>query len=65
MLLLFKLFRVERFNMTNNTFCIYHTDYNNTILGDKMYHLIDSAFFFVFHLTHKLFLYKNVNLEHI
>ena len=62
--------------MTNNTFCIYQNDYNNTVLGDKMYHLTDSAFFFVlkrcylsnstfFHLTHNLFLYKNVNLVHI
>ena len=33
--------------MTNNTFCIYLNDYNNTVLGYKMYHLADSAFFFV------------------
>ena len=33
--------------MTNNTFCIYQNDYNNTVLADKMYHLTDSAFFFV------------------
>ena len=33
--------------MTNNTFCIYQNDYNNTVLGYKMYHLTDSAFFFV------------------
>ena len=33
--------------MTNNTFCIHQNDYNNTVLGDKMYHLTDSAFFFV------------------
>ena len=46
-LILLKLFRVKRCNMTNNTFCIYQNDYNNTVLGDKMYHLTDSAFFFV------------------
>ena len=62
--------------MTNNNFCIYQNDYNNTELGDKMYHLTDSSFFFVlkrmlfvkkhlFHLTHNLFLYKNVDLVHI
>ena len=32
--------------MTNNTFCIYQNDYNNTVLGDIRYHLTDSAFFF-------------------
>ena len=42
-----KLIRVKRCYMTNNTFCIYQNDYNNTVLGDKMYHLTDSAFFFV------------------
>ena len=33
--------------MTCNTFCIYQNDYNNTVLGDKMYNLTDSAFVFV------------------
>ena len=33
--------------MTNITICIYQNDYNNTVLGDKMYHLTDSALFFV------------------
>ena len=47
MLLLLNLFRVKRRYMTNNTFCIYQNDYNNTVLDDKMYHLTDSAFFFV------------------
>ena len=76
MLLLLKLFRVKRCYMTNNTFCICQNDYNNTFLGDKMYHLTDSAFFFVlkrvlfakhpfFHLTHNLFLYKTVDLVHM
>ena len=46
-LLLLNLFRVKRCYMTNNTFCIYQNDYNNTVLGDKMYHLTDSALFFV------------------
>ena len=46
-LLLLNLFRVKRCYMTNNIFCIYQNDYNNTVLGDKMYHLTDSAFFFV------------------
>ena len=46
MLLLLNLFRVKRCYMTNNTFCIYQNDYNYTVLGDKMYHLTDSAFFF-------------------
>ena len=40
-----KRIRVKRCYMTNNTFCIYQNDYNNTVLGDKMYHLTDSAFF--------------------
>ena len=44
---LLNLFRVKRCYMTNNTFNIYQNDYNNTVLGDKMYHLTDSAFFFV------------------
>ena len=58
--------------MTNTTFCIYQNDYNYTVLGDKMYHLTDSAFLFwkrcylsnntFFHFTHNLFLYKNVDL---
>ena len=30
--------------MTNNTFCIYQNDYNNTIFGDKRYNLTDSTF---------------------
>ena len=47
MLLLLKLFRDKRCYMTNDTFCIYQNDYNNTVFGDKMYHLTDSAFFFV------------------
>ena len=62
--------------MTNNTFCIYQNHYNNTVLGDKMYYLTDSAFFFVlkkvifikyhlFHLTQILLLYINVDLVHI
>ena len=44
---------------------------NNTVLGDKMYHLTDNAFFFcfekgaIFHLKYNLFLYKNVDLVHI
>ena len=46
-LLLLKLFRVKRCFMTNNNFCIYQNDYNNTVLGDKMYHLTDIAFSFV------------------
>ena len=46
-LLLLNLFRVKRCYMTNNNFCIYQNDYNNTVLGDKMYHLTDSTFFFV------------------
>ena len=33
--------------MTNNTFWIFQNDYNNTELGDKMYHLTDGSFFFV------------------
>ena len=45
-LLLLNLFIVKRCYITNNTFCIYQNDYNNTGLGDKMYHLTDSAFFF-------------------
>ena len=54
--------------MINNTFCIYQNDYNNTVLGDLMYNLTDSAFFCFekgaicqiapFYLTHNLFLYK-------
>ena len=54
--------------MTNNNFCIYQNYYNITVLGDKMYHLTDSAFFHCFeffHLTHNLFLYKKVNSVHI
>ena len=47
MLLLLKLFKVKRCYMTNDTFYIYQNDYNNTVLGDKMYHLTDSAFFVV------------------
>ena len=58
--------------MTNNTFCIYQYDYNNTVLGDKRYHLTDSTLFFVlkkgvicqiifFYLTHNLFLYEHVD----
>ena len=72
-LLLLKLFRVKRCYMTNNTFCIYQNDYNNTVLGEKGYHLTDSTFFYVlkkmlftfFYLTHTLFLYYNVDLVHI
>ena len=30
-----------------NSFYIYQNDYNNTVLGDKMYHWTDSALFFV------------------
>ena len=33
--------------MTNDTFCIYQNDNNKTVLGDEMYHLTDSTFFFV------------------
>ena len=33
--------------MTNNTFWFDQNDYNNTVLGDKMYHLKDSSFFVV------------------
>ena len=40
-------FRVKRCYMTNNNFCIYQNDYNNTVFGDKMYHLTDSTLFFV------------------
>ena len=40
-------FRVKRCYMTYNIFYIFQNDYNNTVLGDKMYHLTDSAFFFV------------------
>ena len=42
-----ELFRVKRCYMTNNTFCIYQNDYNNTVLGDNRYHLTDSTLFFV------------------
>ena len=76
MLLSLNIFRVKRCYVTNNTFCIYQNDYNNTLLGDKMYLLTDSTLFFYlkkfyllnstfFHLTHNLFLYKNVDLVHI
>ena len=77
MLLLLKLFRVKKCYMSNNTFCVYQNDFNNTVMGDKMYHLTDSALLFVskkrcylsnntfFHLTHSLFLHKNVDLIHI
>ena len=41
------LLRVKRCNMTNNAFCVYQNDYNNTVMGDKRYHLTDSTFFFV------------------
>ena len=46
-LLLLKLFRVKRCYMTNNTFCIYQNDYNNTVFGGKTYHSTDSTFSFV------------------
>ena len=46
-LLLLKLFRVKKCYMTNKIFWIYQNDYNNTVLGDKLYHLTDSTLFFV------------------
>ena len=48
--------------MTNDIFCIYQIDYNNAVLGDKMYHLSNSTFF---HVTQNLFMYKNVDLVDI